>query len=130
MYNETYQRDSNFFIAARHSQAAAQILADSGFEIETDENGNIVNFYIDGEGIYDDETLFQELAPYMHSGSYIEFCNEMGDIWRRVFDGESVDCVYAVVVWPKPGEPTGIRNKIYAAFGPHLMEEELSNVNI
>jgi len=113
--------DSSIFVEASQAETVAQILIESGYETDADESGNITGFTSDGSAIRGDEELYQALAPYMRSGSFLELCDEMGNIWRWVFNNGNCGIVYAVVLWPNPGAPPELSQQIHKAFAQHLM---------
>jgi len=120
---DVFLRDSSIFVEARHAAIVTRMLTEAEYVTVVDEKGNITSFYFDGNGMGDDEELYQSLAPYMRDGSFLELCNEMGDIWRWVF--ESGKCVRAtpVMLWTKPGAPRDIQRQMQKAFAQHLMAE-------
>ena len=115
-------RDRRVFVEARHAEAAARILSDAMFEMETDEKGNIEDFYFDGDWMPDDEELCKALAPFLRGGSFLEFLNEVGETWRWVFDGQACERVYALALWPAPGAPRDLSRQIQTAFAQYLAE--------
>lgn len=62
------------------------------------EGGDAVGIEFTGEKLGDDEVLFGAIAPFVESGSYLEFLGEDGDRWRWVFDGTLKE-VHAETVW-------------------------------
>lgn len=123
MGNDIFLRDSSVFVEARHTDAVAPILAAAGFISDVDKAGNITRMDFDGHDMSDDEELCEALAPFMRDGSFLEFCDEKGYIWRWVFDAGDCVSVDAVIIWPKPDTPSGIRRQIQKAFESHLMTE-------
>ena len=61
------------------------------FPIELDDDRNVVGIRFDGEKEGDEEELFRTLAPYVDDGSYLQFRGEDAEIWRYVFEGDSVE---------------------------------------
>lgn len=62
------------------------------WEVDLDEDLNIININFIGEKLGDDINLFEAIAPFVEDGSYIEMSGEDGDIWRWVFeDGKCIE---------------------------------------
>jgi len=62
------------------------------WEIVLDEDGNVTDIGFEGDKIGDDEYLFNTIAPFVESGSFIEMSGEDGCLWRWVFkDGKLHD---------------------------------------
>ena len=62
---------------------------------EFDGRGNISYIQFQGEKSGDEDKLFDAIAPYVDSGSFIQMHGEDGCIWRWVFDGKTYDNVGA-----------------------------------
>ena len=125
MGDNSYLRDGNVFIEAQHIGAAAPILSAADLYVAgIDTNGNITSIDFDGRDIGDDEEIARALAPYVRDGSYMELCDDMGYLWRWVFDGEGCTSVDAIVLWPKPDAPKDIKQQIQKVFEQHLMPEQ------
>lgn len=81
----------------------AKTLADAlnawRWEVEQDEDYNIVGIQFVGEKLGDDTILFKAIAPFVKPGSYIEMHGEDGCLWRWLFDGSGFSEKYAKVVW-------------------------------
>lgn len=77
------------------------ILTESGWESDSDSDGNVVKIHFCAENWGDDDFDFmKQLAPYVEPNSYIQFsCNGGEDLWRLVFDGETCEYVYPKIVW-------------------------------
>lgn len=71
------------------------------WDIEFDKGGNCINIYFEGEKVGDDDQFLEALAPFVEPGSYIEMQGENGEIWRWVFNGETMKEVYAEVTFPE-----------------------------
>ena len=56
-----------------------------GYEVEFDENYDIVGIEFTGEKMGQEEFLFDVIAPYVKEGSYIQMSGEDGEIWRWIF---------------------------------------------
>lgn len=61
------------------------------YPCKIDSDGNVVKIEFDGEKIGQEEILFNAIAPFVESGSYIEMTGEDGAKWRWVFDGKTCD---------------------------------------
>jgi hypothetical protein len=69
------------------------------WDIDTDDEGNVVWIDFMGEKIGDEEFLFNAIAPYVEDGSFIEMQGEDGAIWRWNFTGEECFSENARIVW-------------------------------
>ena len=63
-----------------------EILDDWRYEVEYDNEGNVVNIEFTGEKLGDDEILFRQIAKFVEHDSYITICGEDGEQWRWVFE--------------------------------------------
>jgi hypothetical protein len=123
MSDEIFLRDSNVFIEAKHVEAVTQMFEGALHRTEADEDGNIIYIDFDVNVMCVDEALFMALVPFMRDGSFFELCDDMGNIWRWVYDNGSCESAGAIILWPKPGEPPGLSGQIQKAFTQHLMAE-------
>ena len=75
-------------------------LVDHEFEPTYDTDGDIVglDFLSDRHG--DEDEVLTALAPFVASGSWIEWLGAEGEVYRHVFDGRKVEIVYATVSFP------------------------------
>jgi len=125
MGDDTFLRDGNVFIEERHVEAVAPILAAAGFYVAGfDKIGNIAAIDFDGQDIGDDESFAMSLVPYTRDGSYLEFCNDRGYIWRWVYYDGVCTRVSPVMLWPKPGTPCNLSQQIQHAFMKLLMADQ------
>ena len=67
------------------------------WEIEESGDGSVTRIFFQGSKIGEEELLFQAIAPYVASGSYIKMIGEDETVWRWWFtDGkmhqEQVSC--------------------------------------
>lgn len=60
------------------------------WEPECNEALDIVKLSFTGEGLGDDDLLFNRLGPFVQPGSYIEMMGEGGNKWRWVFEDGDV----------------------------------------
>jgi len=65
------------------------------WELSFDEKGNIDDIQFEGEKAGNEYGLFNVIAPYVKSGSYIQMHGEEGEIWRWIFNGKSCNEVDA-----------------------------------
>jgi len=56
------------------------------WEAEEDEVGNIIDLHFLGEKLGDDDTLFDAIAPFVRSGSFVTIHGEDGYIWQWTFE--------------------------------------------
>lgn len=66
---------------------------------EFDTDGNVVSIEFWGEKLGDDKVLFEAIAPWVKSGSYIEMQGEDGTMWRWCFDDGKFHEKTAKVSW-------------------------------
>ena len=59
---------------------------------------SVIGISFMGEGYSDDIKLFNILAPFVESGSFIEMIGD-GETWRWVFDGTSCQEKHPKVEW-------------------------------
>jgi hypothetical protein len=99
-YNITLE-DSCFNVPAKHAQTVADELAERLYEAYFDDNGNIdaIGYY--GRNLSDEKTLFNQIAPMVEDGSFLEYRGEDGDIWRWVFRGGKCYERGAIITWPE-----------------------------
>lgn len=60
---------------------------------------SVIGISFMGEGYSDDIKLFNILAPFVESGSFIEMIGGDGETWRWVFDGTSCQEKHPKVEW-------------------------------
>jgi hypothetical protein len=56
----------------------------------------------DGEKIGNEEVLFDAIAPFVESGSFIEMHGEDGCQWRWLFRNGKCYEIYPELTWPEP----------------------------
>lgn len=69
-------------------KSAAEILEGLGFALTADAEGNIIGIEYDSK-IGNEDHFFEELAPFVEAGSFIEWRGEDGAEWRWFFDGKT-----------------------------------------
>ena len=60
------------------------------FDVDTDDQGNIISLWFDGEKAGDEDFMIEAIAPYVEAGSYLDFRGEDDAHWRWEFDGKTV----------------------------------------
>jgi hypothetical protein len=73
---------------------------DGGFHIYLDEFGISSIYTEDPRKGYGDRAFFQELAPYVQTGSYIVFGGEDGHRWKYLFKDGQVRVADAQITYP------------------------------
>ena len=74
-------------------------LSEAGFDL-LDDGKLYYQIWFNGEKYGGDEIkILSAIAPYVTPGSYIEMGGEDGEIWRWVFDGDTVIEKYPRIIW-------------------------------
>ena len=81
------------------SNTFSELMRKLRWEVEMDDDENVVGIEFYGEKLGDDEKLFGMLAPYVESDCFIEMQGEDGAMWRWVFDGETCEEKQAIISW-------------------------------
>jgi hypothetical protein len=77
----------------------SEILDSWRWEVGFDKDGNIDLITFHGEKLGDDKILFETIAPYVKSGSFIQITGEDDTMWRWIFrDGICFE-KYPTVLW-------------------------------
>lgn len=72
-------------------KTAQEILEQLGFDVETNDNGDIINLQYDGK-TGAEEHFMKVIAPYVEPGSYIEWKGEEEyDHYKFEFDGKKME---------------------------------------
>ena len=119
-----YQRDCDFTIRKENFQTLIETISkrfpqrfdamDSvrdifrsfRFNVEADEEGNLVGLEFIGEkSSYEEDEFFETIAPYVEAGSYISFDGDNESIWMYQFDGKSCREESPLFVWPENPKP-------------------------
>lgn len=76
-----------------------------GFFSETDAEDNIydINYDCDKLG-FNEEAMFECIAPFVKSGSFLEMCGEDGEHWRWVFSDGKFKTIRAKITWDDDDE--------------------------
>ena len=61
--------------------------------------GNVTGISFHGDKMGEDYQMFQSIAPYVRSGSFIEMIGEDGEQWRWVFKDGKCREIIAKVSW-------------------------------
>lgn len=68
-----------------------EAMADWRFPVELDDKHNVVGITFRGENSGDEEQMFEVIAPYVESGSYIEFFGRGdGYRWKIHFEEDTI----------------------------------------
>ncbi|MDR1558699.1 MAG: hypothetical protein LBS84_03180 [Clostridiales bacterium] len=94
-------QDSCFSVPAEHAKAVATELRKRLYEAFFDDNGNIDAIGFNGSNLSDEECLWEQIAPMIEDGSFLEYRGEGGDIWRWVFHGGKCYELTATIIWPE-----------------------------
>ena len=62
-----------------------EAMADYGFIVESDEDGNYDSICFPDEKVSDADVPLKAIAPYVKNGSSIEMTGEDGTMWRWLF---------------------------------------------
>jgi len=91
---------SSFHVKTEYTGRVIKKLENYGYTAELDDDGNIIRLDFNRDKIaYDEDTMFQAIAPYVEDGSFIEMAGEDGDRWRWVFKDGKCKEVRAKVTW-------------------------------
>ncbi|MBD3262525.1 MAG: hypothetical protein GF334_12805 [Candidatus Altiarchaeales archaeon] len=84
----------------------SDLMREFRWEVEMDDDENVVGVSFGGEKLGDDDLFFQMMAPFVEAGSFIEMRGEDESMWRWNFDGTSCSQVDPDVSWEQePGCP-------------------------
>jgi hypothetical protein len=81
------------------SKTLEEALTEWRWDSELDNDSNIIDIQFSGEKLGDDLLLFETIAPFVKSQSYITMRGEDGTLWRWWFINGSVKEVTAKIVW-------------------------------
>ncbi|MCL2106426.1 MAG: hypothetical protein FWH26_05115 [Oscillospiraceae bacterium] len=105
MNNEITLRGYDIFVEAHLAGLVESILGRHGFDALTDGEGNIVGVDFYDDDMREDEELYVALIPFLREGSYMEFCDELGNLWRWVFSGGDCHRITPIELWRHPNAP-------------------------
>ena len=92
---------SSLHVRTENAGRVLKKLENYGYLAELDDEGNIIDLNFNGDKLaYDEDTMFQAIAPYVEDGNFIEMVGEDGDRWRWVFKDGKCKEVRAEVTWP------------------------------
>ena len=109
------------FAEARLAGLVESILSRHGFDALTDETGNIVGVDFYGVDMREDEELYVALIPFLREGSYMEFCDELGNLWRWVFSGGDCHRITPIELWRHPNAPPTLGQEVLEALDDCLL---------
>lgn len=88
--------------AMMHKAYSVEELFDKyAFSAEFDEDMNVVGIEFQGEKSWSEDELFSMIAPFVESGSFVEFIGEDGSVFRYIFKDKKCRCVEAMLSWPE-----------------------------
>jgi hypothetical protein len=76
-----------------------EVFDDWRYPVKTDEAGNIVGIYFNGEKLGDELVFFKSIAPYVREGSYLNMSGEDGERWQWFFDGTTCEEKAGTVIY-------------------------------
>ena len=89
-----------FNVKSEHFGKVYKNLENHGYIPETDDDGNVIDLDFAGDKLsYEEDKMFQKIAPFVEDGSFIEMRGEDGAMWRWYFSDGQVREVQAKVVW-------------------------------
>ena len=68
-----------------NAETFEEALSEARFDIKTNNSGDVIEIYFNGEKLGDEEIILNSIAPYVESGSYITFEGEEGERWKWKF---------------------------------------------
>ena len=71
------------------------------FSFTVDVDWNIINVDYECDKVYDMDGFCNAMAPFVESGSFLEFKGEDGKQWRYVFRDKSWKKVEPQIIWPE-----------------------------
>lgn len=87
-------------IAETRGKSFDALISDFGYSVDTLANGGVSCIFLEhDEFCYDDEALFEVIAPFVKEGSYIQFAGEDGSIWRYSFKNGKYVEQYPNISW-------------------------------
>ena len=75
-------------------------LGELDWEVESNEQGDIVGLYFTGEKLHDEDEWLDAIAPHVAKGSYLTMSGDDNIIWCWYFDGSHCMEYYGEVVFP------------------------------
>ncbi len=70
-----------------------------GYTAKNDVKDNIIGLEHNAENLSDEEKLFDIIAPYVRSGSFIEMVGEDSEMWRWVFNDGTMKEITPKIEW-------------------------------
>lgn len=91
---------SSFRVQTENTGRVLKNLERYCYTAELDDDGNIIGVDFIGDKLsYDEEKMFQSIAPYVEDGSYIEMSGEDGARWKWAFNGGKFKEIQAKIIW-------------------------------
>lgn len=84
---------------SKKSDTLREAFLEWGWDAEESEDGDINYLFFSGDKYYNDDLLFEAIAPYVKGGSYLAVMGEDDFIWRWYFDGQKCIEQSAEIVW-------------------------------
>jgi len=94
------QQASQFFVKAQAAGPVGNLLIDYHYRPSFDNRGNIDGVEFCAEKLHYEFEMFQEIAPFVRDGSFIEMKGEDSHAWRWVF--RRGKCYKINPLWPAP----------------------------
>ena len=91
---------SEFFVSTENTGRVFAMTERSCYNYELNADGDIVAIQFHGETLRDDFEMFQKIAPFVRSGSFLEMAGEDGAQWRWIFKDGICHQVNAIISWP------------------------------
>jgi len=89
-----------FNVKTEHFGKVYKNLENKGYIPEADDDGNVIDLDFAGDKLaYDEDKMFQKIAPFVEDGSFIEMRGEDGAMWRWVFSDGKVREIKSKVIW-------------------------------
>ena len=101
---------SQFFVDALAAGPVADLLMNYHYRPSFDNAGNIDGVDFCAEKLHDEYGMFQEIAPFVRGGSFIEMMGEDSQVWRWVFRGG--ECYEIDPLWPEPSNGDSLGKEV------------------
>jgi len=83
----------------KKSRSLKGALEECRWDIDFDEEDNVIEIDFTGEKLGSDEAIFNAIAPFVKEGSFIEMRGEDGEMWRWVFENGNCKEVKPKIKW-------------------------------
>lgn len=81
------------------SRTLEELLDTWGYDVEVDDEGNIKDISFNSEKLGDEAKMFEVIAPFVKSGSFIEMQGEDGALWRWTFKNGEMKEITPTIEW-------------------------------